>query len=76
MEMVLQKSTMNISGQRRVQVENSVLDTNIISGLICGLVLWVLVWQVHIFCHNALQAMCTGTSSYMVLSDCWKMRLL
>lgn len=71
MEIALQISTINISGQRRIHVEKSILDTNNISGLMCGLVLWVHVWEVHTFCHNVLQAMCTGMSSYMAVSDCW-----
>jgi len=44
LEMTLQASTINISGQRKIHVEKSMLDYNIISGLICGLVLRVLVW--------------------------------
>jgi len=43
-KILMEKSTINISGQKRIQVENSMLDTNIISGLMCELVLWVLVW--------------------------------
>ena len=43
-EMDLQKSTVNICGQRRIHVEKSMLDTNIISELMCKLLIWVLVW--------------------------------
>ena len=43
-EMALQMSIINISGQRRIQVEKSMLYTNIISGLICVMLVWVLVW--------------------------------
>jgi hypothetical protein len=41
-EMALQISTLNIIQLRRIQVKKSMLNT-IISGLMCGLVLWVLV---------------------------------
>jgi hypothetical protein len=43
-EMALQMSTVYISGQRKIHVVKSMLDTKIISGLTCGLVLSVLVW--------------------------------
>jgi hypothetical protein len=43
-EMALKMSTINVSGQRRIHVVKSMLNTNIISGLMFGLVLWLLVW--------------------------------
>jgi hypothetical protein len=74
-EMALQMSKINISEQRRIHVE-SLLDTKIISGLMCGLFLWVIVCYVHTFYHNVLQEMCKGIFSYMALGECWEMRIL
>jgi len=39
LEMALKMSTINISGQRRIHMEKSMLDMNTISGLLCGLVM-------------------------------------
>lgn len=71
--MASQISTTNISGHRRIHLERSVLDTSSKTGLMCGLVLWVI-----------LRCTCSAIMSYrqclygfpqMIFHVCWKMCL-
>lgn len=52
----LRNFSTNISGQRKFHVVQSMPDTSSISRVMCGLTSWVTVWQVHVFCHNVIQA--------------------
>lgn len=58
-DMALRISSTNVGGQRRIHVVKYTPDTSSMSGLMCGLVPWVIVWQVHVFSLNVTQAAST-----------------
>jgi hypothetical protein len=51
-------------------MEKSMLDTSSSSGL-CGLVLWVTVWNVHMFCHKVYRNFLLNALSRLLEHVLW-----